>query len=243
MPLYSTPGGPFYFAHVPRTGGSNLEDYLEARFGPPAMIDRDWMRAWTGGAWRHDSLLSSPQHLTSADVARLVPKGTACLAVVRDPAARIVSEFRFQARRGLRRRRLTELGFSTWLRLVLAGARRDPRIFDNHLRPQVDMVPAEAAVFPLEAGLGAPVAWLDEISGTAAPDLRIATGEPGPDPKPVAPSAQDLRLIACFYADDYSRFGFTPRDPGAHDRLAAARTLLSAVAAPVAIRMYFRGQL
>jgi hypothetical protein len=85
VPLAFVGDKPVYFAHVPRTGGSNLEDYLAARFGPLAMLDRDWMRAWTRRGWRHDGLLCSPQHVTAADAARLIPASTAySFAVVRD---------------------------------------------------------------------------------------------------------------------------------------------------------------
>jgi len=245
MPLFWTRTGPVYFAHVPRTAGSNLTQYLAARFGEPGMLDRDWMRAWANGGWRSDSLISSPQHVTSADAARLVPGNAAIFSVVRDPVARVISEFRFQARRGLRRRRLTELGFSTWLRLVLRAARRDPRVFDNHLRPQVDMVPAGAEVFPLEAGHGPVIAWLDRIAGAPAPAVQIGSDEPGGFRGPVAPSRQDLQLIGEFYAADYARFGYAFPEPAEHpaDRLAPLRSAVALAAAPAAVRMYFRGKL
>lgn len=246
MPLFSTQRGLVYFVHVPRTGGSNLEDYLGSRFGPLSLLDRDWMRAWTAGGCRSDSLRSSPQHLTAADAGRLLPRGTVCsLAVVRDPLARIVSEFRFQNRRGLRRRRLTEFGFSTWLPIVLEAARRDPRVFDNHIRPQCDMVPADADVFRLEAGLGALVARIDELAGSTAPDIPIGSDEPGSFRGPVVPSRAALKLIAEFYADDYARFGYAlPDAAGAsHDRLAPARRIVGKAVAAAAIGMYFRGTL
>lgn len=246
MPLALVPGRAIYFAHVPRTAGSNVESYLVARFGALAMLDRDWMRAWTRGGWRSDGLISSPQHLTAADAARLLPPGDIyTFAIVRDPVARAVSEFRFQSRRGFRRRRLTQLGFSTWLRIVLAAARRDPRIFDNHLRPQSDMVPADAEVFRHELGFDDLVARLDEIAGASAPGLRIGSDEPLTTVGPVAPTRDDLRLIARFYAADFARFGYPVPDESTArpDRAAPVRAALAAALAPVATRMYFRGTL
>ena len=243
MPLYTTPTGPLYFSHVPRTGGSNLEDYLEARFGTPTMLDRNWMRSWVDGGWRSESLLSSPQHVTAADAVRLAPPEANLFAIVRDPVTRIQSEFRFQARRGFRRRRLTELGFSTWLGIAIAAAQRDPRIFDNHLRPQADMVPTRAEVFRLEAGHDDLVAWLDALTGTTAPSLSIGKGEPGQRHLAVSPSAADLRLISRFYASDYRRFGYPVPGAAARNIGSLGRSVLCAAAAPMVKWMYFRGQL
>jgi hypothetical protein len=246
MPLFQVRDQTLYFAHVPRTGGSNLENYLAARFGSASMLDRDWMSAWAGGGWRRDSLLTSPQHMTAVDAARVLPvTGVPSFAVVRDPAARIVSEFRFQARRGFRRRRLTELGFSTWLRLMLAAAHRDPRIFDNHLRPQTEIVPQTAVVFRLEGGLDPVIAWIDAIAEETAPELVIGNDEPASFRGTVAPSRDDLRLIARFYASDYKRFGYLPPDlaSAAPDRLAPARGALGAALAPAVAWMYLRGRI
>jgi hypothetical protein len=228
---------------VPRTGGSNLEDYLAARFGPLTMLDRDWMRAWARRGWRHDSLVCSPQHVTAADAARLLPAATfLSFAVVRDPVARAVSEFRFQSRRGFRRRRLTQLGFSTWLRVALAATRRDPRIFDNHLRPQSDIVPLDAEVFRLEDGFDALIARLDAISDARAPELVIAD-EREPHDCSVRLSRQDLSLLAVFYAEDYARFDYPkPTVDGAFGDLAApVRDAFARALGPTVTRMYFRG--
>jgi hypothetical protein len=157
---------------------------------------------------------------------------------------RAVSEFRFQSRRGFRRHRLTQLGFSTWLRVVLAAARRDSRVFDNHLRPQSDIVPAGAEVFHLEQGFDALVARLDAIADARAPGLAVAD-EGEPHAGDVCPSRQDLAVIAGFYAADYARFGYpAPEGDGARpDPAAPARAALARALGPAVARMYFRGRM
>src|SRR6056297_3622976 len=117
MPLVSAGGRRLFFAHVPKTGGSSLEDYLAERFGPLAWLDRYWELRWKDGGCREAGLRVSPQHLAAEDALRLLPGPSDwSFALVRDPVARIVSEYRFQARAPGRRRRLAELGFSSWLR-------------------------------------------------------------------------------------------------------------------------------
>ncbi|SET42167.1 sulfotransferase family 2 domain-containing protein [Oceanicella actignis] len=218
MPYALHEGRVIFFAHVPKAGGSSVEDHMAARFGPLGLLDRGWMQGWIDGRWRDGGLAVSPQHLAAADLRGLLPRTPdAAFAVVRDPVARIVSEYRFQARasRPLSRPRLARLGFDVWLRATLAAARRDPRVFDNHIRPQSDIVPEGARVFRLEDGLDAVAEWLDQVAGPPpqgqTPGGRIghalrSTGAP------IRPGRAELALIARFYARDYARFGYPPPD-------------------------------
>jgi hypothetical protein len=53
MPYVTAAGKLIYFAHVPKAGGSSVENYLAARFGPLAMLDRNWTRyRFDEGGWR-----------------------------------------------------------------------------------------------------------------------------------------------------------------------------------------------
>jgi hypothetical protein len=240
MPFLEASGKLIFFAHVPKAGGSSVEDYLEARFGPLALLDRDWTARWAAGGWRRSGLRVSPQHLDAREALRLLPRAPDwSFAVVREPAARLISEYRFQARARRPRRRLTRLGFSAWLRLALAAAAREPTIFDNHLRPQSEMVPEGAEVFRLEDGLAPLLARLDAVTGTEAPPglalghaLKAAAGAPAVRPRPA-----DLALIGRAYAADYARFGYPAPAP------ARSRPALSAALAPAAALMWRAGRL
>ncbi len=181
--------------------------------------------------------------MTAADAQRLLPHGVVwSFAVVRDPLSRIQSEFRFQSRSGYRGRRLTQLGFSTWLRIVMEAARRDPRVFDNHIRPQSHIVPADAEVFRIERGLSPLLARLDEISGTCAPELSVPDGRKAYK-RDVRPTRQDVALIEAYFAEDYARFGYPAPEPDAasSDLAAAARRAAAWTIAPAVNRLYFRG--
>ena len=202
MPLCMANGRPLYFAHVPKTGGSSVEDYLIRRFGPMSL--RTDLRQ---PRQRQPGVIQSLSHLAASDLPGLLPADTISFAVVRDPVARIKSEYRFQSNRS----RTSRLHVSTWLRSMLAATRRDPRIYENHLRPQVDMVPEGAAVFRLEDGFEAMTRWLDEVTGTTAPELTVGHFLKRKS-RPIPLSRQDLDLIARFYAADYDRFGYPPPD-------------------------------
>ncbi|MBW2244756.1 MAG: sulfotransferase family 2 domain-containing protein [Deltaproteobacteria bacterium] len=246
MPYFENGGRLIYFAHVPKAAGTSVERYLEARFGPLALRDGGWAEAWSRGGAPGASLRNSPQHVTADDASRLMPRAPDwCFAVVRDPVARVVSEFRMHRRSRRRRSGLTRAGFSPWLSLVLAAARRDPTVFDNHMRPQTDLVPAEAEVFRLEDGLAPLIDRIDAVTGTTAPGLEIGHHLAARDDPQPEPCKGDLRRIAAAFAQDYERFGYPEPAPGEGNTCALATLAASAAPAlaPSVVRRYRQGLL
>jgi hypothetical protein len=219
MPLCHLKGQTLFFAHVPKAGGSSVEDYLIRRFGPLSI------REGKPGAPRQRDVIQSLSHLTAADLRGLLPPDLAgSFAVVRDPVERLASEYRFQSGRS----RASRLGFSSWLRVMFRAAALDPRIYENHIRPQTDLVPEGAEIFHLEDGFGPMVAWLDRVTGSAAPEIEVGHFLKRRR-QPVALLRQDVARIAEFYAADYDRFGYRRPDPAQSppDPRAGLRELLA----------------
>lgn len=221
MPLIRANGRMIFFAHVPKVGGSSVEDYLIRRFGAPMSIitrrDRNKLSK--------RELITPATHLSAFELLELLPSDLAyCFAVVRDPVKRLQSQYRFQT--GVSR--MSRLGFSTWLRVMFAAARIDPRVYQNHIRPQSDLVPQEADVFYLENGFDDMIAAIDNATGTTAPEVEVGHLLKGQH-RAMPVSRQDAELIANFYETDYKRFGYKPLDisllPG--DPLAGIRSLIA----------------
>lgn len=206
MPLAHCNSRAIFFAHVPKTGGSSVEDYLIRRFGALSLIDRNKRRGVRG-----TGLIVPATHLAAIDLAELLPLDLAwSFAVVREPLARLMSEYRYQS--GVSR--MSRLGFSTWARTMLHAARAEPRVYENHIRPQADLVPEGAEIFRLEDGFEALVARLDEVTGTSAPELSVGHLNPRPKEE-IRLSREDAALVGAFYAADYARFGYPPPEAGA----------------------------
>lgn len=220
MPLAYSSGKTIFFAHVPKAGGTSIKDYLLRRFDSLALLGRNDQPAARG-----TSLLTSAEHLSSLDLKELLPADLDwSFAVVRDPAKRLISEYRFQ--RGISR--ASRVSFSTWLRIMIAAARRDPRVYDNHIRPQVDLLPEGTEVFRLEDGLDQIITCLDDIIGQKMPDLTVGHLLRSKS-EPILMSREDIRLLVNFYAEDYARFGYSEPDYSAFpkDRLAWLRDLIA----------------
>ncbi|MEO0819427.1 MAG: sulfotransferase family 2 domain-containing protein [Pseudomonadota bacterium] len=217
MPIVGRNGRIVLFAHVPKAGGSSVEAMLERGYGTLGLYEPRWSNRARGFA----AFGVSPQHLSAADLARVLPEARRDLsfAVVREPVARICSEFRHH-QRAASRRLLCRLGFSFWLEACLAAAARCPEVFDNHFRTQDAMVPDSAEVFRLEDGLDRVAERVADLLGPADPPAEAegeaAVGVPhllkGENALPLQLTQTDLARIADTYAADYARFGYPAPD-------------------------------
>jgi hypothetical protein len=234
MPMVVANGKTIFFAHVPKAGGTSVANYLERRFGHLLLSDRRRYRSKCGTA-----LIVPPDHFAVADLEEFLPPHLDyAFAIVRHPISRIVSEYCYQ--RGSSR--LSSLTFSTWLRVVLECARREPRMYENHIRPQSDLVPDFAEPFRIEQGCEAIIPHIEEIVQESSPEIRLPHLNQSRK-HDVRLSKQDVFEIRDFYAADYKRFNYEfidtsqlPNDPFASMRASAALAL-----APIVVRAHKHG--
>mgnify|MGYP000329422055 CR=1 FL=1 len=167
MPILTTRHARILYLHVPKTGGSYVEDMLRS-YGTVTGVRSG---SDFGG------LPCSPQHfhrplierVYAADLYELRDAFDYVFMTVREPLGRMKSEFRYRLRqdRGARvaRRLNMPLRFDRWLTHSLRQYQRDPFMLDNHMRPQHEFVALGAEVFRLEDGLERLVGRLDEVTG------------------------------------------------------------------------------
>jgi hypothetical protein len=222
LPLIYECGKSIFFAHVPKTGGTSVQMYMIRRFGSLALLGRH-----RGPATRGTSLIVSAAHLSAQDLEEVLPRHLdGCFAVVRDPIKRLQSEYQFQKGTS----KASRVSFSTWLRFMISAARCDARVYDNHIRPQVDFLPEGTKLFKLEEGLSAIVPYLDKVLGYESPLVEIPHLLKSKK-FPVSLSREDVRLIVEYYRDDYDRFGYPEPDYSMfpRDSLAPVRDLIGKV--------------
>jgi len=214
MPIIRIGSKLCFFAHVPKCAGSSVEDYLEARFGALAFVDRDYRQIPKRFRW----INSSPQHAPADTLARLFPAGffDARFAVVRHPYERMQSAFRVQ-RDGLGRIP-ADTSLTDWIRGIPKLLRTEPFAFDGHFRPMQDIVPDGCRIFRLEDGLKHLVDWLDTIADNTEGPREIGRSNSGEEifaerQTPIAPlkmTRSDRIRIARIYSMDFERFGYEP---------------------------------
>jgi len=226
MPFFKVASKLVYFAHVPKCAGSAVENYLGARFGDIAFLDRFYLSQPEPNRWSK----SSPQHIDAASLQRLIPLSLfdAVFAVVRHPATRLVSVYRFQ--RDVERSIPSQQSFSDWLGSLAGKRQASAFVYDNHIRPMSDLVPDNAKVFRLEDGLDRVVSWLDDLAGSSDGPRGVPivnkSGAPQ-EGRAVRPSDGDRRLIAEIFAVDFERFGYdrlVPASPRTDDAKSVQKT-------------------
>lgn len=206
VPVASFKGRAIVYYHVPKTGGTSVEEYLARRFGPLGLLDREWVQRQRR-CGRSLGLRVSPQHLTAEDLALVGPREPLWrFVLVRDPMARMISEYRFQRKL---RGRIARLGFSRWLRVMLAARARDPTVYDNHFRLQVDFIAEGTEVFRLEDGLEPVARRLDAVTGTTAPEIEF-THELNTGRAHFVPHPADCERVARVFEQDYRQLGYQP---------------------------------
>jgi hypothetical protein len=226
VPIFRCRDKLVHYAHVPKCAGSAVNRYLAARFGPLAFQDEHHTaRGRQGPRWTR----TSPQHVGREALGQLFPEGflDVSFTIVRHPVARLRSVYAFQIE--VERAVAPETGFSEWLGGLEAALERDPRAFDNHIRPMDDIVPRGAHVLHLEEGTAPLVAWLDALEGEARGPREVTPVNRRSDRRggkltapPARPTPADLALIGRLHARDFERFGYELEEARPRARAAAA---------------------
>jgi hypothetical protein len=198
MPFIEHNGKRVLFVHIPRTGGTSIEHWM-ASLAP--------VRFRTIGM--PPALRCTPQHLRMSDYNALFGENyfDYAFTVVRNPYARIESEYRLRAALQEREFFGEAMTFSMWLELSLERSRREPWHMDNHLRPQSEFIGTGVEVHHFEDGLAAVIRKIATVLGVPCSDLpesRLATG------KDIAIrwDSLDRERVAERYARDFNRFRY-----------------------------------
>jgi hypothetical protein len=208
MPVFRRDGRAVLFVHVPKAGGSTLER-LFAKSG--------WTTGYRDpklGAGSMNGLRRvSPQHMHRPMLEEIfhLDRFDAVFMTVREPLARFRSEF---AMRNSDRVSASATEVEAWYDEAFRQYRRDPFVYDNHLRPQWEFHLPGSHVYRLEDRLETTVSDLNtrwdlgllplsevprvldrkEQSGIASSEVRLT---PGLEAR--------LRME---YAEDFARFGY-----------------------------------
>jgi len=196
MPIASVADKSILFIHVPKCAGMSMDQFLRANAHVTAEAR---LRAYSKNIRLRHLHREPLEQLYHASCFHWV------FMIVRHPVGRMVSEYRYQRRKGgLHPQNF--ISFSLWLRYWLYRARRNASVRENHFRPQSDFASFGAEVFALENGLGPVVDRFSQVTGVTSPvpiEMRNASPK-----QPVAVSKADRRLIGDFFHADFAAFGY-----------------------------------
>lgn len=143
MPIFTFQNSTCLFIHIPKAAGTAFEN---------AVVDNGWAKHFSinGLSPEQVSFIKvTPQHF-HADLLESVfhfEYFNEIIIIVRDPVARMKSEFYWQETSGQ-----TKLSAKAWIDHAFDSYAAEPTCYDNHLRPQVDFIPpaGQVRMFKLE---------------------------------------------------------------------------------------------
>ena len=209
MPLYIKNEKQLLFIHIPKCGGTSVENSL---------VSSGWRQEFFIGDIKKSKLSSikvSPQHFHSTIIREIFDENEIdyILTLVRHPFDRIKSEYFWR-----RKRKETFDPPNVWLDKVFNAYIKSNDCFYNHIRPQHHFLTAahHLRVFKLEND---GVQSLLSVLGGAPPTIwnrfRYALSNlssaknKSPRPKHIEDDFLQLKpVIDDFYADDYSLLGY-----------------------------------
>ena len=203
MPLYRHKDRAILLVHIPKTGGSSIEEMLVEAGALQALKFHK----------RFDYSACTPQHMHWEVLSRWVPNSfyNFSLTIVRNPFDRLASEYAWR----------THLSgepieaFNAWVRTALKRYQQNPYIHDNHIRPQVEFVGPKVKVFKLEDGLNPAAKMAFRRLGITyrkpkLPHVRKSAHE-------ILEIEQSLlEQIRAFYAEDFVTFGYNLEEVPQH---------------------------
>jgi len=158
MPIIKVNGVLLYFSHIPKCGGSSVENFLAQFSDSIVFLDRNFFthkKTWN---------TSSPQHIDGLSLNRLFKDKNFFdyyFAIVRDPISRFKSAFMFQ--KHIEKKIPKDISINEHISLI-----KDEKISlfsycDNHFLPMIHffMPNTEYRIFKIEEGLENFKKWLE----------------------------------------------------------------------------------
>lgn len=200
MPVFIRDDIRVLFLHVPKTGGTAIEQFFERNGFSVSLVDR------TGSDPLARVMKCSPQHLHASILRELFNIGrfTHVFMTVRHPVSRVLSEYRMRV---AIQQRIE--GPNEWVAAALAAYSQDKFAIDNHIRPQWHFWLEEAEFFKQEDGYGA--AWVRTMSDRLGcsfqhPLVDVAMRFDGVAEATLDPASR--QRVEDFYAEDFDLFDY-----------------------------------
>ncbi|WP_169334834.1 sulfotransferase family 2 domain-containing protein [Salinimonas chungwhensis] len=203
MPAFQLLKKNVVFVHIPKTGGSSIDDWLYSCKGCKRML-------FSGKPL--PDMKVTPQHISYQTIIGLLGKEFSidyAFAIVRNPFKRLESEYKYRLSLGLLSgHKKPESLFASWVNYALNHETKTPGTLDNHLRPQSFFVAPEVNVLKFEDGLV-------DAAQTVCRELHIDFTEFTQFPHKKSSRKSQLQWtdktiarVQRFYEKDFAEFGY-----------------------------------
>lgn len=203
MPLFLNEKKSVLFLHIPKTGGTTIENWLNStnKFKTQLFFGRPL-----------EDVKVTPQHFGYDTVSKLIGDFEESeifkFAIVRDPYERLVSEFFYRVKLGhLKLGRCPERFFSCWVVDTLKNAKNNPHLLDNHIRPQSYFTSSDVSIYKFEDGFKEILHDVSQNIGVVPPET-IDSHKVGTK-KGVIWTNSAIKMVQEHYELDFIKFSYS----------------------------------
>lgn len=210
MPIFKLNNKLLYFAHIPKCGGTSVENFMSELKASTSFRDSDFLSK-KSDRWNK----SSPQHIDGQSLEILFPNQNVfdhIFTVVRNPVDRFASAFYFN------RHRYDEIEnkmtIDEFVSQLDSSAVNRQGFMDNHFMPSTHFLAYkdECKVFKLEGGMIDLQKWIeDQILGRKSNvqmKRQKSFDQRYPQIEVLRPNRASLNKIYELYKDDFLKFGY-----------------------------------
>ena len=212
MPIFRYKSKIGYFSHIPKCGGSSIEDYAYDNGMELGLIDRVYRSRDINTKWN----MTSPQHVDGASVAKMFSPSffEIYFAVVRHPIKRLESAFKHQKFFA----RYVETGdsLSDFVKKELQENAMMIGYCDNHFLPQTRFIIPNCTykLFKLEAGLGKVKSYIDSEFFGQTQELQMTHSNKGKAKQFIQSvdltlDAEAKEIVMEIYQKDFEKFNYS----------------------------------
>ena len=212
MPILRSPTKLIMFCHIPKCGGSSIENYCSKIGLEIAFFDQYYTAKPATQKWN----ISSPQHIDGESLLRLFPENffDAYFTVVRNPVDRLKSAFIFHKYKAKSINKRYTL--STFIKKELSANAMKYGFHDNHFLPQFKFLNEQCKhkIFKLEDGLSPVKRFIDDNMFGTETDIEIdhvnqAKKTSKTSEEEVYLDEKAKKIITQIYEQDFIRFGYS----------------------------------
>ena len=209
MPAFQLQHKNVVFVHIPKTGGSSVDDWL---------YDFDGCKRLLFSPQPLPDMPVTPQHLCYKTIMGLLGDAFPVdysFAVVRNPYKRLESEFKYRLDLGLLRGHANpDSLFAEWVNFVLNRETSSPGTLDNHLRPQTYFMGPDVQALKFENGLNEAARIIAEQAGLTVASAPVLPNTKTSKKRHLVWTHKMIARVQQFYAADFAEFRYDTSPEG-----------------------------
>lgn len=207
MPIIKYNGKICHFAHIPKCGGSSVEDYFIEIGAQTHFLGRDFDDIQVHNRWN----ITSPQHIDGASLRRLFSPAffDFGFTVVRHPISRFISAFRYQTE--WEKRIDTNTNINDFIQNDLQDCVKHLGHYEHHFRKQLSFLIPDMnySIFKLENGLGPVKKFIDEQFNNKDTNCTMAHSNKSRESKlDLTLNEKSKHLLREIYAQDFEKLRY-----------------------------------